>query len=66
MTASSDIRYGRQAGRIIPPRLNGEPFDDYGACELCGRPMVVGPAGGQHGAHVVCRDAANARKRVAT
>lgn len=62
MSGSSDVRYGRRGGRIIPASTG----DDYGPCELCGRPMVVGPAGGQHGAHVVCREAAAARKRVAT
>lgn len=62
MSGSSDVRYGRRGGRIIAAGVDG----DHGRCELCGRPMVVGPAGGQHGAHVVCREAADARKRVAT
>lgn len=61
MSGSSDIRYGRRGGRIVPADAGAE----HGLCELCGRPMVVGPAGGQHGAHVVCREAAAARNRVA-
>lgn len=62
MTRSSDVRYGRRGGRIVPAGTATE----FGDCEICGRPMHVGPAGGQHGAHVVCREAADARKRVAT
>lgn len=62
MTASSDVRYGRRGGRIV----TAAGWEDYGPCELCGGRLTVGPAGGQHGAHVVCRDAEAARKRVAT
>lgn len=60
MSGSSDVRYGRRGGRIVAAAGTTE----FGACELCGRPMVVGPAGGQHGAHVVCREADAAQKRV--
>lgn len=63
MSGSSDIRYGRRGGRVVAAGA-GTPIEDMPRCELCDRPMVVGPAGGQHGAHVVCREAAAARGRV--
>lgn len=62
MTASSDVRYGRRGGRIV----TAAGWEDYGPCELCGGRLTVGPAGGQHGSHVICREADAARKRVAT
>jgi len=65
MSGSSDIRYGRRGGRVVAAGT-GQAIEDMPRCELCDRPMVVGPAGGQTGAHVVCREAAAARGRVAT